>query len=37
MFALTNSPENVIVFVGKNKIVRDIKEAIERIKNVSVP
>ncbi|WP_321281779.1 LUD domain-containing protein [Marinifilum fragile] len=35
--ALAFGPKNIVVFVGKNKIVRNIKEAIERIKNISAP
>ena len=35
--ALAFGPKNVIVIVGKNKIVRDIDEAVKRVKTVAAP
>ncbi len=35
--ALTFGPKNVIVVVGRNKIVKDVEEAFIRIKNYSAP
>jgi len=35
--ALTFGPKNVIVLVGRNKIIADVDEAILRIKNLAAP
>ena len=35
--ALAFGPKNVIVIVGKNKIVRDIDEAVKRVKTIAAP
>jgi L-lactate utilization protein LutB len=35
--AITFGPKNVIVFIGRNKIVADVDEAIERIKTYAAP
>ena len=35
--ALAFGPRNVVLFVGKNKIVKDLDEAFKRIKNISAP
>ncbi len=35
--AITFGPKNVILFVGRNKIVADVDEAIERIKTYAAP
>ncbi|RJP76185.1 MAG: lactate utilization protein [Desulfobacteraceae bacterium] len=35
--AITFGPKNVIILVGRNKIVPDIEEAISRIKNYTAP
>lgn len=35
--ALTFGPKNVIVFVGRNKVVPNLKSAMERIKNYTAP
>lgn len=35
--AITFGPKTVVLFVGKNKIVKNVDEAIERIKKVSSP
>ncbi len=35
--AITFGPKNVIIFVGRNKIVADVDEAIERIKTYAAP
>jgi len=35
--AITFGPKDVIVFVGRNKIVADVDEAIERIKTYAAP
>jgi hypothetical protein len=34
---LTFGPENVVVFVGRNKVVPDVEEAMARIKNYVAP
>lgn len=34
---MTFGPKEVVFVVGKNKLVRDVKEGIERIKNISAP
>ncbi len=34
---ITFGPENVIIVVGRNKIVKGVKEAMERVKNYSAP
>jgi L-lactate utilization protein LutB len=35
--AITFGPKNVIIFIGRNKIVADVDEAIERIKTYAAP
>ncbi|MFH2065987.1 MAG: lactate utilization protein [Pseudomonadota bacterium] len=35
--AITFGPKNVIILVGRNKIVPDIEEAISRVKNYTAP
>jgi len=35
--AITFGPKNVIILVGRNKIVTDVEEAISRIKNYAAP
>jgi L-lactate utilization protein LutB len=35
--ALTFGPKHVIVFLGRNKIVKDVKAAMDRIKNYTAP
>jgi hypothetical protein len=35
--AITFGPQNVIIFLGRNKIVANIEEAMERIKNYAAP
>lgn len=35
--AITFGPDNVIVVVGKNKIVENVEEGIKRVKNVACP
>ena len=35
--ALTYGPKNVIVIVGKNKIVKNIDEAVKRVKTIAAP
>lgn len=35
--AITFGPENVIIVVGKNKIVNSLEEAMHRVKNVACP
>lgn len=35
--AISYGPKNVIVVVGYNKIVKDIKEAVERVKAIAAP
>ena len=35
--AITFGPKNVILFIGRNKIVADVDEAIERIKTYAAP
>ncbi len=35
--ALVYGPENVIIVAGKNKIVKDINEAVKRVKTVAAP
>ena len=35
--AITFGPENVIIVVGKNKIVTTLEEAIHRVKNIACP
>ena len=35
--AITFGPENVIIVVGKNKIVNSLEEAIHRVKNIACP
>ena len=35
--AITFGPENVIIVVGKNKIVNTLEEAIHRVKNIACP
>ena len=35
--AITFGPKNVIIMVGRNKIVADVDEAIERIKTYAAP
>lgn len=35
--AITFGPENVIIVVGKNKIVNSVEEAIHRVKNIACP
>ncbi len=35
--AITFGPKNVIILVGRNKIVSDVEEAISRIKNYAAP
>jgi L-lactate utilization protein LutB len=35
--AITFGPDNVIIVVGKNKIVNSLNEAIERAKNIAAP
>lgn len=35
--ALTFGPKNVIIFIGRNKIVPDLESAMERIKNYAAP
>ena len=37
VLAIIFGPEKVIVVVGVNKIVKDIKEALERIKKITAP
>jgi len=35
--SMTFGPEEVIIVAGKNKIVRDVSEALARIKNIAAP
>ena len=35
--AITFGPRNVIIFVGRNKIVSNVEDAMERIKNYAAP
>jgi len=35
--ALTFGPQNVVLFIGKNKIVKNLDEAFKRIKTISAP
>lgn len=35
--AISFGPDNVIIVVGKNKIVDTVKEAVKRVKNISAP
>jgi len=35
--AITFGPKNVVILVGRNKIVPDVKEAMFRIKNYAAP
>jgi hypothetical protein len=35
--AITFGPENVIIVVGKNKVVTSLEEAIYRVKNIACP
>ena len=35
--ALTFGPRNVVLFIGKNKIVKNLDEAFKRIKTISAP
>ncbi len=35
--ALVFGPKNVIIVAGKNKIVKDINEAVERVKTIAAP
>ncbi len=35
--ALTHGPKSVIVVVGVNKLVPDVKEAVERVKTIAAP
>ncbi len=35
--AITFGPRNIIIFVGRNKIVSDTEDAMERIKNYAAP
>lgn len=35
--AITFGPKSVVLFVGVNKIVKNLEEAIKRIKNISAP
>lgn len=34
---LCNGPDNVIIIAGMNKIVKDVKEAISRVRNIAAP
>ncbi len=34
---LCNGPDNVIIIAGMNKIVKDVKEAVSRVRNIAAP